>query len=451
MSSLKFWRLQMKPQLSVLVLVILLTVFAALPGAAAPLAGPCVGGGGYSPACDVDQNGQITVTDIQLTAGHWNQSGTYISDNNHNHLGQTWTGGNPLILTGSYSSPDSAPLVLSNSTGDGVRVSSASATGVYVDSAGLTGVYVASAPRGVHVGSVTQNGVRVNSAGDYGVYVDSAGNGGVRVWSTGGTGVQVDSADRDGVWVGDANDDGLAVCATGAFGGCSPDTYANGVEVGNAEDYGAKVIFAGRAAFRSENSGTNAFYAYDAGDSGVWIRAAANWAGYFTGDINVTGNCTGCLLAQIAVNSGKDTLQPGDILAVDGIAASPFDGLDMLMLVRQAAPGIPLVGVVSGRAEPFTSSEDGTNTLVPRAGEPAAPGEYLSVVIYGPVQVKAAGDVQLGDRVTVDATGGVRALAAFQVQRMDGGVADMLETAPVLGIALEAAKDGKVWVLVNPQ
>ena len=106
---------------------------------------------------------------------------------------------------------------------------------------------------------------------------------------------------------------------------------------------------------------------------------------------------------------------------------------------------------VSGRAEPFTGSEDGTNTLVPRSGEPAAPGEYVSVVIYGPAQVKSAGDVQLGDRVTVDATGGVRALAAFQVQRVDGALADMLETAPVLGIALEEARDGAVWVLVNPQ
>lgn len=43
------------------------------------LAAPCMPGGVYSPACDVNQNGVIDVLDIQLTAGHWNQSGAFIS------------------------------------------------------------------------------------------------------------------------------------------------------------------------------------------------------------------------------------------------------------------------------------------------------------------------------------------------------------------------------------
>ncbi len=44
---------------------------------AAPQAGPCAPGTAYDPACDVDHNGAIDVTDIQLTAGHWGQTGTY--------------------------------------------------------------------------------------------------------------------------------------------------------------------------------------------------------------------------------------------------------------------------------------------------------------------------------------------------------------------------------------
>ena len=43
------------------------------------LAGPCVVGGSYDPACDVDHNGVIDVLDIQLAAGHWNQSGAFTS------------------------------------------------------------------------------------------------------------------------------------------------------------------------------------------------------------------------------------------------------------------------------------------------------------------------------------------------------------------------------------
>ena len=45
--------------------------------AATSLADPCMSGGAYDAACDVDHNGTIDVTDIQLTAGHWGQTGSY--------------------------------------------------------------------------------------------------------------------------------------------------------------------------------------------------------------------------------------------------------------------------------------------------------------------------------------------------------------------------------------
>ncbi|MFZ2517773.1 MAG: hypothetical protein WA089_03665, partial [Anaerolineae bacterium] len=117
-------------------LALVLTLLATLTGAAgsAPLAGPCIPGAAYDPACDANQDGTITVNDIQLTAGHWSQSGAYVSDNNHNHLGQTWTGmDNPLKIQGSYGAPDFAPLVLNNSTGVGLRIAAADSA-VFIDS-----------------------------------------------------------------------------------------------------------------------------------------------------------------------------------------------------------------------------------------------------------------------------------------------------------------------------
>ena len=52
-----------------------------------------------------------------------------------------------------------------------------------------------------------------------------------------------------------------------------------------------------------------------------------------------------------------------------------------------------------------------------------------------------------GQRLTVsDTPGHARALRTVQVE---GVKVD--ETGPTLGVALEAAKDGMVWVLVNPQ
>ena len=60
-------------------LAVLLALLAAtvIPSAAAPLAGPCAAGAAYDPACDVNHDGTIDIYDIQLTAGHQRQTGTY--------------------------------------------------------------------------------------------------------------------------------------------------------------------------------------------------------------------------------------------------------------------------------------------------------------------------------------------------------------------------------------
>jgi hypothetical protein len=117
---------------------------AALPSAAAPAAGPCMPGTAYDPACDVNHDNQITITDIQLTAGHWNQTGTWVSDNNHHHLGQGWYGSNlPLIIEGSFSAAEDAPLKLVNTAAYGNSLNLVSAyDGVFMDSVGNDAIYV---------------------------------------------------------------------------------------------------------------------------------------------------------------------------------------------------------------------------------------------------------------------------------------------------------------------
>ena len=55
-----------------------------------PEVGVCLPGAGYASGCDVDQDGDIDIFDIQLTAGRWNSSGVYTSG--HTHWGETWTG-----------------------------------------------------------------------------------------------------------------------------------------------------------------------------------------------------------------------------------------------------------------------------------------------------------------------------------------------------------------------
>lgn len=63
-----------------------------------PAVAACMSGSGYASGCDVDQDGDIDITDIQLTAGRWNTTGTYTSG--HTHFGETWPGTTPA--TGLY-------------------------------------------------------------------------------------------------------------------------------------------------------------------------------------------------------------------------------------------------------------------------------------------------------------------------------------------------------------
>ena len=92
----------------VLVLAVLLGSLA-LPTAASSiaLAGPCVQGAVYDAACDVNHDGIIDVVDIQLTAGHWSQSGPYTADG---WLLTGNTGTNPA--TNFLGTTDAQPLVL---------------------------------------------------------------------------------------------------------------------------------------------------------------------------------------------------------------------------------------------------------------------------------------------------------------------------------------------------
>ena len=399
----------MKSKLFVLVLVVVLTAFAATPIAAAPLATACAPGAAYNPTGDVNQDGAVNVLDVQLTAGHWNQTGTFTSDNSHNHLGQTWTGtNNPLTITGAYGLPLYAPLNLSNSAGVGLRITSADSSGIFID-------------------STSDNGMWVVSAANAGVRVEGAGH------------------------------DGLFVCHTGALSTCNPNAYNNGVEIGNAQHMGVFVNAAGIDGVRVGSAGQNGVYVGSASNNGVDV-AGANYGGYFVGNIFVTGNCIGCLQANFAVNAGQQTLEVGDVVSVQSVASTDFDAGATVWQVTQAQSGQTVGGVVAGRAELVTEEEhrptESGRRLVPREGT-AQPGEYVTIVYSGPMKVKVApgeSTITAGTRLTAAANGSVRQLSTMKVQLAGGqGTADMLESAPVIGVALEAAKDGMVWVLVNPQ
>ncbi len=371
--------------------------------------------------------------------------------------------------------------------GDGVRVTSASGDGLYVEKAGTPSAFTPSSDtNGVEVAGAQGHGMYVGRADEAGVWVESAGGSGLTVYSADDYGVYVAEASRSGVYVKTAGMDGVIVDNAGDPANHVWNLGYNGFEVAGAEEHGLYVGWADVKGVYVHGAGEDALYVNDADlngldvesagangvsvvsadwdglsvqsadDDGVDVWDAANYAGNFGGDIFVLGSCIGCAQAALGVNAGSRPLRPGEIVAVQGMQPAALDNASVLWQVVPAEGGAAPVGVVRGRAEIDAAAEgqplpEGATgqRLVPREGE-ALPGEYVTIVIAGPMQVQASvesGPITAGARLTVDSAGRVRAIRTVTV----GGMA-LAESAPVLGIALEeVAEDGLIWVLVNPQ
>ncbi len=473
--------------LALLLGLLLPAVAAAAPATLASPAsisfGPCAPGAVYDPACDVDHDGDVDVLDVQLAAGHWNQSGVWVSDNGHDHFGQTWTGSNnPLKLTGSFGAPDFAPLVLSNPASSGLRITTAGNNGVEVVTAGNNGMYVNAASNdGYAVFSAGDDGVIVTSAGSpststasslkngfevagaqgHGLYVGRADSNGVNVNSAGGDGVVVTSAGDDGVYVNSAGSPSASTTSSQKNGFEVAGAQGHGLYVGRADFHGVRVNSAGNAGLYVLETDGDGVYVGSAADDGLYVGSAADdgvevtgadFAGVFNGFLSVSAGCVGCRQANFAINVGNQTLEPGDVVSIQGVVYTDFDTGPVLWQVMPAQPGTTVVGVVTGRAEVDIQDEhrpDETGKrLVPRAGA-AQPDEYVTIVYSGPAQVKIASNeaaITTGMRVTAATDGTVRPLLTRTVEGMV-----VAEGAPVLGVALADATGDLVWVLVNPQ
>jgi hypothetical protein len=373
-------------------------------------------------------------------------------------------------------SADNNGLQIDATGGDGVYVNSAGGRGLSVDAASEDGLYVGRAgipgvtapsddSNGVEVAGAEGNGLYIGHTDQHGMYVISAGDSGVMVNSASNYGLAVGEAGWDGVYVGSAGWDGVYVISAGNPSATSYSPSSNGLEVVGAEGYG---LYVGRAdldgvyvnstawhGLNVDSAGVDGLYVSSAGSDGVDVTGSA-FAGNFHGDINVSGNCIGCVLVVFGLNAGDQPLEPGQVVAIRDIQATTLDNAPALWRVVPAEEGSAAVGVVRGKAELDEAPEgmtlregDTGQRLVPRPGA-AQPGEFLTLVIYGPMQVKASaavGAIEPGTRLAVGEAGAAQALKTIVVE----GVT-LAESAPTLGIALTAPdEDGLVWVLVNPQ
>ena len=435
----------MHHKLIVFLLVLVLSLAAVLPAAATP----CAFGAAYDPACDVDQDGDIDVLDIQLTAGHWNQTGAWtgggdgwlLSGNagtnpTTNYIGTT--DGQPLVMQpvgGNVGIGTRTPGARFNVVGtswfqgDSTPLPAAAGKGIAIGFTGEQGyIYGFDYATWTHKNLIVQHaggkvviGSSTPAAAKLTV-VAPADETGIRVGTAGIDGIQVISAAYDGVWVSSAGHSGVRVEWAGDWG-----------------------VLVGSAGYIGVSANTT--------------QASGQW-GLYTPDAIHGSNVLMHSLSLVAQVTGPDSLTPGDIVAVTGVA-DPVPGSTMhTPMVRLADETFSsVVGVVEGHLalvqhpDRQRQVEGEADTKAPQAelrtvdGQ-ARSGDYVAITVLGAalVRVQDGGTVLAGQRLTAGDGGSVRALQSRTVEGMA-----VSEGAPVLGVAMQDAKDGMVWVLVNPQ
>ncbi|MFW5942752.1 MAG: hypothetical protein ACOCXI_13205 [Chloroflexota bacterium] len=258
-------------------------------------------------------------------------------------------------------------------------------------------------------------------------------------------------------------------------------------EAGDVTDFytplgavGVVGIGANRGVYGSSDSGTGV-YGVSENNYGLWAQSI-NWRGvtgitsrsdnnygFYTPDnlYSANINMAGALM-QVMQNGDTEPLSPGDVVAFSGInhTVAAVDGPVVQVRQAGAANSTAVAGVVHSRFNidavnpdlqaPDDSAPDDSAPAHLAAMEvtppgPAAPGDYVLVVVQGPTQVKAgalSGDpIQPGDLLSAGADAGLAAKA--QTITVDGAEATM--PGAVFAKALEplADRQEKIWVYVT--
>jgi predicted small secreted protein len=168
------------------------------------------------------------------------------------------------------------------------------------------------------------DGLRVVSAGGDGVSVGSAGNPSTTRPSTSDSGFEVQGAQGDGLYVGQADIHGVRVYAAGE----------DGVHVWSSDRDGLRV--------------------WSAGEDGVHVESAGGYAGYFGGDVHITGAATG-FFPRATWNSGWVSISQEEVKTLThDVGGDPGDYF-VDMQCRSSTWGISNDGVGGDRQSAFVA------------------------------------------------------------------------------------------------
>ena len=193
----------------------------------------------------------------------------------------------PLSLpyTGSVSNNTNALSIENTGNGDGIHITagndaievSFAGTGLHVAQAAGSGVLINDASIGVEVANAS-SGFRANNTLD-GIEVIIAGRNGIFILSAGQHGLFIDQATAKGIQINQAGNNGLQIGRAGSNGIQIDQAHNNGLQIDQAHNNGLQI---GQTTF-------DGIQIQNAGRDGIRVSAAGGKAGFFGGDVQVTG------------------------------------------------------------------------------------------------------------------------------------------------------------------
>lgn len=214
---------------------------------------------------------------------------------------------------------------------------------------------------------------------------------------------------------------------------------ATGADRSNVAAFQARAI----GGVGANSTGAYGAIIYSEGYRGLYARGGppTYFAGVFDSPTGIQivggGSCVGCALAYNAQNVGDTPIVAGDFVAVVGVELDADLDMPVMQVRKATSPADAVIGIATGAAV----REDVTEVNGIKAGGfdgadgPAAAGSYLTVVVQGLVQARAA-DTSLQPGASINAgTDGAVAAAS-------GGFTTALSAVD---------GNGMVWVMLSGQ
>ena len=361
-------------------------------------------------------------------------------------LSTTSNGGCALKIANSYTgiSIDStlagySPIYINHSSGDAISVNNSVSKGLEIYQSGSDGI---------SINKTGGSGLTISDAQDDGIYISEANDDGLHIHYANSDGVQIDSTRYDGIYIDKAGSNGIEV----------RNSHDNGIKVENSDYCGIKVINGSNEPAIYSYSSTNfsGIFGYSSGGAGI-IGQTSNSNGeygfYTENKSYVGGGITTRTINTIGLNTGNQSLEAGDIVCIAGGYQTKVSGENGLSVINveklNAFNQTAVIGVVEYAVkirkdiEKDETGREKINKSFHHKNGKAANGEYVTIIIVGPADVKISHkkSVTIGERLTISG----KLHSARPIKASDSWI-----STPILGKALENSngKD-KMKIFVN--